>query len=115
MEPIPTQCPFRLGDLVTSTWHPSEVLLVRRITYIKGPLPETRVEGGWVLGADGGEPCPSCGRRGTPTPPLCLAHFQKVMAKGETDPDTGLPHIRVDIPMPPVKPAKKPKRRTERR
>ena len=50
---------LKVGDLVTSDYHHQEKTVVRKITKIK---PDKQYGSGYYASADGGEPCPHCGR-----------------------------------------------------
>lgn len=70
----------KVGDLVTSTFREDESGVVRKITAI---LKSAHFGSGYGVVADGGEPCPCCGRQAKPAEStvnyyLDGAHFQPV-------------------------------------
>jgi hypothetical protein len=70
--------PFKKGDQVRTGFWERETKIVRKV--ISCTASET-TQGGWLVEADGGEPCDCCGYKGQPTPPLSVDWFQKVEEK----------------------------------
>jgi hypothetical protein len=58
------KAPFKIGDKVTTSFLEHEEGLVRTVI---GISQSSTSESGWAIVADGGEPCPCCGRIGTET------------------------------------------------
>ena len=55
--------PFKVGDLVQTNIHSESADVVRKVL----KCVRSNCATGWLVVADGGEPCPHCGRRATPT------------------------------------------------
>ena len=55
----------RVGDRVTTEYRREDKNVVRMVTSVEK---FARCTSGWLVAADGGEPCPSCGR--PPVPPV---------------------------------------------
>jgi len=68
---------FKKGDKVRSGYWSGESHIVRKVLTCVA----SDCEGGWLVEADGGEACECCGRKGRPTPPLCITWFAKVEEK----------------------------------
>jgi hypothetical protein len=64
------------GDLVTTSYFPTETHIVRRITYV---IHDQRCKSGLRAGADGGMACRECGkRRGKPVPMIDADNYKEV-------------------------------------
>ena len=55
----PVPAPFKVGDLVTTTYRPDDAKVVRRVTRVEG---DADCASTWRVWADGGDPCPCCNR-----------------------------------------------------
>lgn len=67
--------PLKIGDAVTTSYHFNDDI-VRLITRIEK---DKSFGSGWLASADGGEPCPTCGRlHASPIFGIDSAWFKKV-------------------------------------
>lgn len=58
--PISEIQPFKVGDKVTTSFHIDDVTCIRTVIEVV----QSNSQSGWGVRADGGQPCPCCGRQG---------------------------------------------------
>ena len=69
---------FNVGDLVRTDFHGEGGISANAVRKIIDVRKCDDAEGGWLYTADGGDPCPTCGRVFRETPPICGAWFTLV-------------------------------------
>jgi hypothetical protein len=69
-----TEPPFKKGDKVISDYYTDEALVVRKVTHVERRLD---CQSGYLMSADGGEPCCQCDRPlGQPIASVDSAYFK---------------------------------------
>jgi len=79
---IKTDAPFAIGDRVTTEFIHEHSDVVRTVTEVEAYNPIVNLgppSSGWIIAADAGEPCPTCGKAPSQEIPVIdSGWFQKV-------------------------------------